>query len=81
MLLRFPENIHSDTYSLLIDTYIKEPAEREYLFDAVKTILCAKRQADRAMCWISGQKSTFAGRLVAFAAVEGIFSGSFASIF
>jgi len=76
------ENIHSETYSLLIDTYIKEPAEREYLFDAVETIPCVKRKADWAMRWISDQKSTFAERLVAFAAVEGIFfSGSFASIF
>jgi ribonucleoside-diphosphate reductase subunit M2 len=76
------ENIHSETYSLLIDTYIKEPAQREYLFDAVETIPCVKRKADWAMKWISDQKSTFAERLVAFAAVEGIFfSGSFASIF
>ena len=75
------ENIHSETYSLLINTYIKEPAEREYLFDAVETIPCVKRRADWAMRWISDQKSTFAERLVAFAAVEGIFSGSFASIF
>ncbi|KIM90680.1 hypothetical protein PILCRDRAFT_811140 [Piloderma croceum F 1598] len=76
------ENIHSETYSLLIDTYIKEPAQREYLFDAVETIPCVKRKADWAMRWISDQKSTFAERLVAFAAVEGIFfSGSFASIF
>jgi ribonucleoside-diphosphate reductase subunit M2 len=76
------ENIHSETYSLLIDTYIKDPIEREYLFDAVETIPCIKRKADWAMTWISDKKSTFAERLVAFAAVEGIFfSGSFASIF
>jgi ribonucleoside-diphosphate reductase subunit M2 len=76
------ENIHSETYSLLINTYIKEPAEREYLFDAVETIPCVKRKADWAMRWISDGGSTFAERLVAFAAVEGIFfSGSFASIF
>src|ERR1700683_5115993 len=76
------ENIHSETYSLLIDTYIKDPAEREHLFDAVETIPCVKRKADWAIKWISDQKSTFAERLVAFAAVEGIFfSGSFASIF
>lgn len=76
------ENIHSETYSLLIDTYIKDPTEREYLFDAVETIPCVKRKADWAMHWISDQKSTFGERLVAFAAVEGIFfSGSFASIF
>ncbi|KZP12136.1 ribonucleotide reductase small subunit [Athelia psychrophila] len=76
------ENIHSETYSLLIDTYIKDPVQREYLFDAVETIPCIKKKADWAMKWISDDKSTFAERLVAFAAVEGIFfSGSFASIF
>ncbi|KAI9574564.1 ribonucleotide reductase small subunit [Boletus coccyginus] len=76
------ENIHSETYSLLIDTYIKDPAQREYLFDAMDTIPCVKRKADWALKWISDQRSTFAERLVAFAAVEGIFfSGSFASIF
>ncbi|KAG9128341.1 Ribonucleotide-diphosphate reductase (RNR), small subunit [Ceratobasidium sp. 392] len=76
------ENIHSETYSLLIDTYIKEPAQREYLFDAIETIPCIKKKADWALKWISDQRSTFAERLVAFAAVEGIFfSGSFASIF
>jgi len=76
------ENIHSETYSLLIDTYIKDPAEREYLFDAVETIPCIKRKADWALKWIADKRSTFAERLVAFAAVEGIFfSGSFASIF
>ncbi|KAG0709523.1 ribonucleotide reductase small subunit [Suillus ampliporus] len=76
------ENIHSETYSLLIDTYIKDSQQREYLFDAVETIPCIKRKADWALKWISDQRSTFAERLVAFAAVEGIFfSGSFASIF
>jgi ribonucleoside-diphosphate reductase subunit M2 len=76
------ENIHSETYSLLIDTYIKDAAEREYLFDAIETIPCIKRKADWAIRWINDQQSTFAERLVAFAAVEGIFfSGSFASIF
>ncbi|KAG6918907.1 Ribonucleotide-diphosphate reductase (RNR), small subunit [Tephrocybe rancida] len=76
------ENIHSETYSLLIDTYIKDPAERAHLFDAIDTIPCIKRKADWALRWISDQHSTFAERLVAFAAVEGIFfSGSFASIF
>ncbi|KAJ7629938.1 putative small subunit of ribonucleotide reductase [Mycena polygramma] len=76
------ENIHSETYSLLIDTYIKEPAERDYLFDAIETIPCIKRKADWALRWILDEKSTFGERLVAFAAVEGIFfSGSFASIF
>ena len=76
------ENIHSETYSLLIDSYIKDPAQREYLFDAIETIPCIKRKAEWALKWISDQESTFAERLVAFAAVEGIFfSGSFASIF
>src|SRR6201996_6641448 len=76
------ENIHSETYSLLIDTYIKEPAQREFLFDAIETIPCIKRKAEWAIKWIQDEKSTFGERLVAFAAVEGIFfSGSFASIF
>ncbi|KAF8211220.1 ribonucleotide reductase [Mycena galopus ATCC 62051] len=76
------ENIHSEAYSLLIDTYVRDPAEREYLFDAVETIPCIKRKADWALKWISDTRSTFGERLVAFAAVEGIFfSGSFASIF
>jgi len=76
------ENIHSETYSLLIDTYIKDPARREYLFDAVETIPCIRKKADWALRWISDRRASFAERLVAFAAVEGIFfSGSFASIF
>ncbi|KAH6915022.1 ribonucleotide reductase small subunit [Coprinopsis sp. MPI-PUGE-AT-0042] len=76
------ENIHSETYSLLIDTYIRDPARREYLFDAIDTIPCIKKKADWALKWISDDESTFAERLIAFAAVEGIFfSGSFASIF
>ncbi|CAK5275692.1 unnamed protein product [Mycena citricolor] len=76
------ENIHSETYSLLIDTYIKDPAQRDYLFDAIETIPCIKRKAEWALKWITDEQSTFGERLVAFAAVEGIFfSGSFASIF
>ncbi|CDO68704.1 hypothetical protein BN946_scf184652.g31 [Trametes cinnabarina] len=76
------ENIHSETYSLLIDTYIKDPKQREHLFDAIETIPCIKKKADWALHWISDKESAFAERLVAFAAVEGIFfSGSFASIF
>jgi len=76
------ENIHSETYSLLIDTYIKDPVQREYLFDAVETIPCVKKKADWALRWISDDASSFGERLIAFAAVEGIFfSGSFASIF
>ncbi|ORY17161.1 ribonucleotide reductase [Clohesyomyces aquaticus] len=76
------ENIHSETYSLLIDTYISEPKQRTYLFNAIDNIPCIRRKADWALRWISDKNSTFANRLVAFAAVEGIFfSGSFASIF
>ncbi|CUS14959.1 unnamed protein product [Tuber aestivum] len=76
------ENVHSETYSLLIDTYIKDPKQRTYLFDAIDTIPCIKKKADWAIRWIEDKDSTFAQRLVAFAAVEGIFfSGSFASIF
>ncbi|KAJ1980683.1 Ribonucleotide-diphosphate reductase (RNR), small subunit [Dimargaris verticillata] len=76
------ENIHSETYSLLIDTYIRDTVERDYLFKALDNIPCIRRKADWALRWINDQHSTFAKRLTAFAAVEGIFfSGSFASIF
>lgn len=76
------ENIHSETYSQLINSYIADPEEREFLFDAIETIPCVKRKADWALRWIEDRRSSFAERLVAFAAVEGIFfSGSFASIF
>ncbi|MCX6311414.1 MAG: ribonucleoside-diphosphate reductase small subunit [Bacteroidetes bacterium] len=74
------ENIHSETYSLLIDTYIKDPVEKDHLFHAVDTVPAVKNKADWAMRWIAN--GTFAERLIAFAAVEGIFfSGSFCSIF
>ncbi|MEY4602841.1 MAG: hypothetical protein RIT43_133 [Bacteroidota bacterium] len=74
------ENIHSETYSLLIDTYIKDSAEKNHLFNAIDTLDCVRRKADWALKWI--EKGSFAERLVAFAAVEGIFfSGSFCSIF
>ncbi len=74
------ENIHSETYSLLIDTYIKNTAEKNYLFNAIETLDCVRKKADWALRWI--EKGSFAERLVAFAAVEGIFfSGSFCSIF
>merc|ERR1712032_613771 len=76
------ENIHSETYSLLIDTYISEPKQRTYLFNAIDNIPCIRKKADWALRWISDKNSTFAERVVAFASVEGIFfSGSFASIF
>lgn len=75
------ENIHSETYSLLIDTFIKDAKNRNHLFNAIETVPCVKKKADWALRWISGSES-FAERLVAFAAVEGIFfSGSFCSIF
>ncbi|MBU3658966.1 MAG: ribonucleoside-diphosphate reductase [Flavobacteriales bacterium] len=74
------ENIHSETYSLLIDTYIKDRAEKNHLFNAIDTLDCVRKKAEWALRWID--KGTFAERLVAFAAVEGIFfSGSFCSIF
>jgi ribonucleoside-diphosphate reductase subunit M2 len=76
------ENVHAETYSLLIDTYIRDPEERQHLFNAIQTIPSIKRKADWALRWISDRNATFAERLVAFAAVEGIFfSGSFAAIF
>ena len=76
------ENIHSETYSLLIDAYVKDPHQRAQLFDAIETIPCVNRKADWALKWIGDEQSSFAERLIAFAAVEGIFfSGSFASIF
>ncbi|KAI4279419.1 MAG: hypothetical protein L6R35_006050 [Caloplaca aegaea] len=76
------ENIHSETYSLLIDSYIKEQKQRAYLFNAIETIPAIRKKADWAIKWIQDKNSTFAQRLVAFAAVEGIFfSGAFASIF
>ncbi|KAI6959470.1 Ribonucleoside-diphosphate reductase small, partial [Hortaea werneckii] len=76
------ENIHSETYSLLIDTYISESKQRSYLFNAIDNIPCIRKKADWALRWISDKNSTFACRLIAFAAVEGIFfSGSFAAIF
>lgn len=75
------ENIHSETYSLLIDTYIKNPIEKDKLFNAIETIPCVTKKANWALTWINDSNS-FGERLVAFAAVEGIFfSGSFCSIF
>ncbi len=74
------ENIHSETYSLLIDTYVKDPEEKDGLLHAIETMDCVKTKADWALRWID--KGSFAERLIAFAAVEGIFfSGSFCSIF
>lgn len=74
------ENIHSETYSLLIDTYIKNPTEKDRLLRAIDTIPCVRRKADWALKYIDN--GSFAEKLIAFAAVEGIFfSGSFCSIF
>ncbi len=74
------ENIHSEAYSLLIDTYIQDTAEKNFLFNAIETVPCVGEKANWALRWIS--QGSFAERLVAFAAVEGIFfSGSFCSIF
>ena len=75
------ENIHAETYSLLIDTYIKDNAEKDRLFNALDTLPCVKKKGDWAIDWIE-KSPTFAHRLIAFAAIEGIFfSGSFCSIF
>jgi ribonucleoside-diphosphate reductase beta chain len=74
------ENVHSETYSLLIDTYIKDDKEKDHLFNALDTVPSVKKKADWALKWI--ESDSFAERLIAFAAVEGIFfSGSFCSIF
>jgi len=74
------ENIHSETYSLLIDTYIQDKEEKDMLFNAIDTIPAVKKKADWALKWIDSPH--FQERLIAFAAVEGIFfSGSFCSIF
>tara|TARA_Y100000590_G_C15704303_1_gene1008007 strand:- start:1130 stop:2149 length:1020 start_codon:yes stop_codon:yes gene_type:complete len=76
------ENVHSETYSLLIDTYIKDEKEKDKLFNAIDEIPCVAKKANWAIKWIKDKDSNFATRLVAFAAVEGIFfSGSFCSIF
>ena len=75
------ENIHSETYSLLIDTYISDPSEKDFLFKAMANIPVVQQKAEWALRWI-GSDNTYAERLVAFAAVEGIFfSGSFCAIF
>ena len=74
------ENMHSETYSLLIDTYIQDTKEKDYLFNAIENMPCVAKKAEWALRWID--EGNFAERLIAFAAVEGIFfSGSFCSIF
>ena len=76
------ENVHSETYALLIDTYISDMDEKARMFDAINNMPCVKLKADWALGWISSTDASFAQRLVAFACVEGIFfSGSFCSIF
>lgn len=76
------ENIHSETYSLLIDTYIKDSAKKAQMFQAIANFPCIAKKANWAKKWIADNRSSFAARLVAFAAIEGIFfSSSFASIY
>lgn len=76
------ENVHSEMYSLLIETYIRDSKERDFLFNAVENLPCVKKKADWALNWIASKSANFGERIIAFAAVEGIFfSGSFASIF
>jgi ribonucleoside-diphosphate reductase subunit M2 len=76
------ENIHSESYSLLIETYIKDTVEKDKLFNAIENFPCIKKKSDWAQKWIHDNRSSFATRLVAFACVEGIFfSGAFCSIF
>ena len=76
------ENIHSEMYSLLIDTYIKDSVEKDRLFHATSNFPCIAKKADWAKKWIEDKRSSFSSRLVAFAAIEGIFfSSSFASIY
>ena len=76
------ENIHSEMYSLLIDTYVKKQDEKAKLFDAINNYPCIKKKADWAVKWINDKRSSFGTRLAAFACVEGIFfSGAFCSIY
>ena len=76
------ENVHSETYSLLIETYIKDKVEKNRLFNAITNFPCIKKKSDWAQKWIHDNRSSFATRLVAFACVEGIFfSGAFCSIY
>ncbi|KAI9012316.1 ribonucleoside-diphosphate reductase subunit M2 B-like protein [Hyaloraphidium curvatum] len=76
------ENIHNEMYCLLIDTYIKDPQERDFLFNAIENVPSIRKKAEWALKWISDRDSSYAQRLAAFAAIEGIFfSGAFASIF
>ena len=76
------EDVHSESYSLMIDTYVKSSEEKEHLFNAIETIPCIKKKAEWAIKWIMDEKSSFAQRLIAFSIVEGVFfSGSFCAIY
>jgi ribonucleoside-diphosphate reductase subunit M2 len=76
------ENIHSETYSLLIDTYIRDGEEKNKLFHGIENFPCINKKAEWAKKWIADKRSSFASRLVAFAVIEGIFfSGAFCSIY
>ena len=76
------ENVHSETYSLLIESYIKDREEKTTLFNAINNFPCIKKKADWAIKWIHDKRSSFATRLIAFACIEGIFfSGAFCSIY
>jgi ribonucleoside-diphosphate reductase subunit M2 len=86
MFLRLPKitvkNIHSKTYSLLIDTYIQDPAKKEHLLQAIETVPCIQQKAQWALKWCDTTSASFAECMIAFAAIEGIFlSGSFCAIF
>ena len=76
------ENIHSEMYSLLIDTYVRDVTEKNHLLNAIETVPCVQKKASWALTWCNRETASFAERVVAFAAVEGIFfSGSFCAIF
>ena len=76
------ENIHSEVYSILIDTYVRDPAQKDHLLRAIETVPCVQKKAAWALQWLDRAHASFAERIVAFAAVEGIFfSGSFCAIF
>lgn len=76
------ETIHSEMYSLMLETYVKDPIEKDQLFGAINNIPCIKKKADWALKWIENENASFATRLIAFVIVEGLmFSASFASIF
>lgn len=78
----FNENIHGETYSLMIDKLVKDPVQKEKLFKAVETVPCVRKKAEWALKWFSRSKRPFAERLFAFACVEGVFfSGSFCALF